>query len=74
VHARRVADRLRKVLDRLPETQRAAFELVRHDGLSVAEAAEVLGTTVGAIKSRVHRASEEVRAVLGEAFEGGDSA
>jgi RNA polymerase sigma-70 factor (ECF subfamily) len=67
VEARRLAGRVAKILERLPETQRAAFELVRYDGLSLAEAAEALGTTVSAIKSRMHRVHEELRAELGDA-------
>ena len=47
-------------------TQRTAFELVHRDGLTSAEAAEVLGTTVAAVKLRVHRASEALREILGK--------
>jgi len=39
--------------------------MVRHEGLSVAETAEVMGTTPTAVKLRVHRAYEALRAVLG---------
>lgn len=64
VEARELADRLQKELARLPETQRVAFELIKQEGLSVAEAAEVLGTTVTAVKLRAHRAYEALRGVL----------
>jgi RNA polymerase sigma-70 factor (ECF subfamily) len=50
--ARRVVDQL----GRLPNKQRIALELIKEDGLSLCEAAEVLGTTINAIKLRVHRA------------------
>lgn len=64
--AKEVAARLSDELARLPENQRVAFELIKQDGLSVAEAAQVLGTTVAAVKLRAHRAYEALRAVLAE--------
>jgi RNA polymerase sigma-70 factor (ECF subfamily) len=65
--AREMADRVRAELDRLPPAQRDAYELVRGEGLSVAETAEVLGTTPTAVKLRVHRVYELLRAMLGAA-------
>jgi RNA polymerase sigma-70 factor (ECF subfamily) len=62
--AKEVAVTLARELQRLPENQRVAFELIKQDGLSVAEAAQVLGTTVAAVKLRAHRAYEALRAVL----------
>ncbi len=64
VIAKEVAGKLADELARLPENQRVAFELIKQDGLSVAEAAQVLGTTVAAVKLRAHRAYEAMRAVL----------
>jgi RNA polymerase sigma-70 factor (ECF subfamily) len=64
--AKQTAARLMVELARLPENQRIAFELIKQDGLSVAEAAEVLGTTVSAVKLRAHRAYEALREVLGD--------
>jgi len=61
----RLTCRLREELERLPASQREAFELVRLDGLSISEAAEVLGTTESAIKMRTHRTYEALRASLG---------
>lgn len=55
------ARRFQTVLALAPEGQRAAFELTKLDGLSLAEAAEVLGTTVTAVKLRVHRIHELLR-------------
>jgi RNA polymerase sigma-70 factor, ECF subfamily len=66
VARRRLALRLGQELERVPEIHRAAFELVKRDGLSIAEAAAVLGTTVAAVKLRVHRTYEALRAALGE--------
>src|SRR5205085_2705804 len=62
---RQIAARARATIDRLPEPQRAAWQLVRDDGLSVAEAAQVLGTTTAAVKQRLFRAYEALRAVVG---------
>jgi len=61
---RQIAERVSRELERLPRSQTAAYDLVREDGLSVAEAAEVLGTTPTAIKLRVHRVYEALRDVL----------
>jgi RNA polymerase sigma-70 factor (ECF subfamily) len=52
------------LLDRLPENQRTAFVLARFEGLSYEEIAEVLDTTVSAVKSLVHRATVAAAAAL----------
>ena len=62
----RLTRRLEEELRRVPDTHRVAFELVHGDGLSAAEAAEVLGTTAMAVRLRVHRAYEVLRAALGD--------
>jgi RNA polymerase sigma-70 factor, ECF subfamily len=67
--ARRLARCVQRRLDDLPETQRAAYQLVKQEGLSLKRAAEVLGTSVTAVKLRTHRAYRALRAVLRE--EGG---
>jgi len=75
VQAQELANRIRRALETLPQTQRTAFELVKQEGLSLAEAAQVLGTTVSAVKLRAHRAYEALRAVLGDVLvEQGDNA
>ena len=56
LHAKQLGSRLEGGLAGLPENQRAAFELVKLEGLSYREAADVLGATVSAVKVRVHRA------------------
>lgn len=68
--AREIEGRIASELGRLPEKQRTAFELVKQEGLSLAEAAEVLGTTVAAVKLRAHRAYEALRAALGSDGDG----
>ncbi len=67
LEAEELARLMQKELARLPETQRAAFELMRLDGLSHAEAAQTLGVTISAVKLRAHRAYVALRAVLGAA-------
>ena len=62
--SREMAARVQARLERLPEHQRVAYSLVRQEGLSVAQAAEVLGVTVTAVKLRAHRVYEALRAVL----------
>jgi RNA polymerase sigma-70 factor, ECF subfamily len=54
-------------LAELPAQQREAVVLTKLDGRSVAEAAEIAGTTVGAMKVRAHRGYEALRAHLGRA-------
>jgi RNA polymerase sigma-70 factor (ECF subfamily) len=66
LHASQMADRVQGVLATLPETQRVAFELLKIEELSVAEAAQVVGTTSAAIKLRAHRAYEAIREALGD--------
>lgn len=74
VQAQETARRIERALLLLPDTQRVAFELVKQEGLTFAEAASVLGTTVAAVKLRAHRAYEALRAVLGDRIDGGRSA
>ena len=71
VIGKEMAARLEGELRRLPENQRVAFELIKNEGLSVAQAAQVLGTTVTAVKLRAHRAYEALRAVLATDADGG---
>jgi RNA polymerase sigma-70 factor, ECF subfamily len=66
LHARRLAWRIQQRIDALPELQRTAYRLLRQEGLSLKRAAELLGTTVSAVKLRAHRASVALRAVLRE--------
>lgn len=55
---------VQRVVAALPENQRTAFVLLKEEGLSVADAAAVLGTTSMAVKLRAHRAYEAIRAAL----------
>jgi len=69
LHARRMERRVQQRLESLPEVQRTAYRLVQQEGLSLKGAAEVLGTSVTAVKLRTHRAYVSLRAVLREAGE-----
>jgi RNA polymerase sigma-70 factor (ECF subfamily) len=66
VQAKQLAGRLQEGLVRLPRSQRAAFELMRLDGLSLSEAARVLGITMSALKLRAHRAYVALRSTLAD--------
>jgi RNA polymerase sigma-70 factor (ECF subfamily) len=54
------------VLAKLPASQRDAFILIRYEGLSVQDAAGVLGATPTAVKLRAFRAYEALREALAE--------
>ncbi len=66
---RELFDVVRAALDRLTVQQREAFVLLRFEGMSVAEAAVVLGTTPGAVKIRAFRAYEALRAAIDKSAE-----
>jgi RNA polymerase sigma-70 factor (ECF subfamily) len=59
-----LARKVQRRLELLPIAQRNAFELVRFEGLSHAEAGEVLGMTASSVKLRVHRAYIALRGAL----------
>jgi RNA polymerase sigma-70 factor (ECF subfamily) len=61
-------------LARLPDQQREAVVLTKLDGKSVAEAAEIAGTSVGAMKVRAHRGYEALRKILGRTAPAADLA
>lgn len=56
-----VYDYVVQTLERIPETLRKALEMHFLKGLSQQEIADEEGTSVGAIKTRVHRAKEAFR-------------
>lgn len=56
VSDREALEQLSARLAKLPDDHRVAFELVRVEGLSLAEAAAVVGVTPVAMKMRAHRA------------------
>ncbi len=64
--ARRRWQRARRVIARLPPNQRAVLVLVRLEGLSYRQTAEVLGVTEGAVESRLVRAMRRLTAEMAE--------
>ncbi len=64
LHERQVAMALERAVDSLAPAQRQVLVLRDMDGLPAAEVAQILGLTVEAVKSRLHRARAAVRAAL----------
>ncbi|MBK7584916.1 MAG: RNA polymerase sigma factor [Myxococcales bacterium] len=56
-----VAEALERALDSLPEAYREAIVMTKITGLSLTEAAEILGATPTALKLRVHRGYVQLR-------------
>jgi RNA polymerase sigma-70 factor, ECF subfamily len=61
---RQSAELVGRTLAAMSVTNREAFILIRFEGQSVAEAAQILGTSEGAVKLRAFRAYEQLRAAL----------
>jgi RNA polymerase sigma-70 factor (ECF subfamily) len=61
---REMLEIVRRALGEMPALHREAFVLLRFEGLSVSEAAAVLGATEGAVKVRAFRAYEALREAL----------
>lgn len=59
-----VSRRVRHAVLALPATQREVIVLVEYEGLTLAEAAAVVGADVGAVSSRLHRARASLRQKL----------
>ena len=55
---------VRQAMGRLPDSQREAFTMLKVEGLSLAEASERTGASIGAIKVRAHRAYEFLKKSL----------
>ncbi len=62
---RMTLDSVRRVLGSMPAEQRSVLLLVCVDGLSYKEAAEVLGTPIGTVMSRLSRGRQELSARMG---------
>ncbi|HTO87918.1 MAG TPA: RNA polymerase sigma factor [Thermoanaerobaculia bacterium] len=59
-------DAVRQALAELSEEQREALVLARYHGLPYAEIARILGISVGAVKTRIFRAVETLKARFSE--------
>lgn len=64
---KQLAQKVETTLAKLPPNQREAFILLRYEGMSVQDAASVLGASEGAVKLRAFHAYEALRAALGDA-------
>ncbi len=60
----RSAEEVRELLQRLPARQREALQTVKLQELSLAEASQVSGQSVGALKVNTHRALKALRALM----------
>ena len=60
---------VRKLLQQLPPRQRQALEALKLKEMSLKEAAEVSGQSVGALKVNTHRAIKALRALLRETMQ-----
>ncbi len=56
-----MAERIREIVDGLPDTQRLAIVLNKYQGLSYEEVAESMSLSVMAVKSLLFRARERIR-------------
>ena len=59
-----LSQKVREAVTNLPPLQREALVLFEYEGLALSEIAEVVGSDVGAVKARLHRAREGLRATL----------
>ncbi|HOU52436.1 MAG TPA: sigma-70 family RNA polymerase sigma factor [Myxococcota bacterium] len=61
-------DRIEEALGRMPRDFREAVVLADVEGLSYQEIAEVMGTPIGTVMSRIHRGRRMLRSLLGESL------
>jgi len=65
VQSRALPRGLERALSSLPESQREAVVMLKLEGLTVAEAADRVGATPGALKLRAHRGYRALRDLFG---------
>jgi RNA polymerase sigma-70 factor (ECF subfamily) len=59
-----IDQRVATAIDELPERQRAAIALTYREGLSNAEVADMLGTSISAVETLLVRAKQRLRSRL----------
>ena len=67
--AERLASIIEGILADIPENQATAFRLLKQEGMSIAEAAAVLGATETTVKLRAHRAYVTLRERVGQSWD-----
>ncbi|MEO7530498.1 MAG: RNA polymerase sigma factor, partial [Sediminibacterium sp.] len=58
-----------KALQKLPENQRIAFTLIKAEGLSYDETADIMHVTVKAVEALMHRAKENLKKQLQQYYQ-----
>ena len=64
--------RMLEAIERLPEGEREAFDLVRIQGMTQTEAAQVLDVSVMTVNRRLNRGLQLLAATLGDLYPGGE--
>ena len=59
-----LSQKVKEAVTNLPPLQREALVLFEYEGLALSEIADVVGSDVGAVKARLHRAREGLRTTL----------
>ena len=59
-----LSSKVKEAVFSLPPLQREALVLFEYEGLALSEIASIVGTDVGAVKARLHRARERLRNTL----------
>jgi RNA polymerase sigma-70 factor (ECF subfamily) len=59
-----LSEKVQQAVSSLPPLQKEALVLFQYEGLALSEIAAMVGTDVGAVKSRLHRARERLRNAL----------
>ena len=59
-----LSEKVRAAVSSLPPLQKEALVLFEYEGLALSEIAGIIGTDVGAVKSRLYRAREGLRGLL----------
>ena len=60
-----LSSKVEEAVSALPPLQREALVMFEYEGLPLSEIASISGTDVGAVKSRLHRARQRLRQILG---------
>jgi RNA polymerase sigma-70 factor (ECF subfamily) len=63
-----IGEAVRETISSLPPLQREALLLFEFEELSLSEIAEIVGTDVGSVKARLHRARARLRQVFADYF------